>query len=308
MSSHNTNKAYDESTLVSVVIPVYNRTQPLKRALASVLAQTHAKLEVIVVDDGSTEDLKRVVDELNDERITFIRNEKNTNANVCRNIGIQKASGKFIAMMDSDDEWMPEHIALRLQFMAQTGADGCFGSHFVDNGSERIPAVSRHRNEKESMADYLLSDGIAQTSTHFYKAECAKQLRWDEELNRHQDYDYSIRFAQKFDFRPCISCTCIVYWEKGVRRAESYRSQMKFIEKHKSSISPRVYNLYHCRNFFNVVDREDMEPSIVEHYRRESYRYPDHITRMEFMAVVGHRQPVWKRLLLRIKFALIVLR
>src|SRR5690606_12515276 len=152
MSSHNTNKAYDESTLVSVVIPVYNRAQPLKRALASVLAQTHAKLEVIVVDDGSTEDLKRVVDELNDERITFIRNEKNTNANVCRNIGIQKASGKFIAMMDSDDEWMPEHIALRLQFMAQTGADGCFGSHFVDNGSERIPAVSRHRNEKESMA------------------------------------------------------------------------------------------------------------------------------------------------------------
>jgi glycosyltransferase involved in cell wall biosynthesis len=261
---------------------------------------------VLVVDDGSTEDMKRVIDELNDERITFIRNEKNTNANVCRNIGIQRAAGTYIAMMDSDDEWLSDHITVRLAFMQHTKADGCYGSHFVDNGQERIPALSRNRQAKESMVDYLLSDGIAQTSTYFFKAECAKQLLWDEGLKRHQDYDYSVRFAQKFDFKPCVNCTCIVYWEKGVRRSESFKSQIRFIEKHKASISPRVYNQYHSRHFFSVVDRDDIEPSIVEHYRRESYRYPHHVTRTEFISVAGHRAPTWKRFLMRIKFALLV--
>jgi glycosyltransferase involved in cell wall biosynthesis len=304
--STTTHIQYDGNALVSVVIPVYNRVVPLKRALKSVVAQTYKNLEVLVVDDGSTEDMKSVVDEFQDVRITFLRNQINTNANVCRNIGIQKATGTYIAMMDSDDEWLAEHIAVRLAFMQQSKADGCYGSHYVDNGHERIPAISRTRRANESMADYLLSDGIAQTSTYFLKAECAKQLLWDEELKRHQDYDFSVRFSQKFDFKPCVNCTCVVHWEKGVRRSESFTSQMRFIEKHKSSISPRIYNQYHYRNFFSVVDREDIESSIVEHYRRESYRYPHHVTRTEFMSVAGHRAPALKRLLLRIKFALLV--
>jgi len=293
---------------VSVVIPVYNREAELRRAIRSALAQTIDDIEVLVVDDCSEIDLnKLVIEPLNDNRIRFFRIENKGYANVCRNRGVREARGEYVAMLDSDDEWLAEHLEKRIEFIEASAVDGLFGSHILDNSLEKTRVISRKMKSNESMADYLLTNGTAVTPTHFYKSSCAKQVEWDESLKRHQDYDFSIRFAEKFRFVPFQELTCIVHWAKGERRAESFESQMLFIEKHKSKISPRVYNQYHNKAFFQAVGASGVSPQIIAHYRRESARFPDQLTLVEYLAVMGYKKSALVRLFYRLKFAVRIL-
>ncbi|MBL4651467.1 MAG: glycosyltransferase family 2 protein [Flavobacteriales bacterium] len=95
---------------VSVIIPVYNRSKDLIRAIRSVQNQTVQEFEVLVVDDKSEENIEKIVNEFADSRLKyFLNTSENSNANVCRNIGFDNAAGDYIAMLDSDDEWLPNH-------------------------------------------------------------------------------------------------------------------------------------------------------------------------------------------------------
>src|SRR5688572_14374271 len=88
---------------VTVVIPVYNRAQAVRRAIASVLAQTFQDFEIVVVDDGSTDDSVRSVESFDDPRIRMIRHEGNLGGSVARNTGITAAVAPYVAFLDSDD-------------------------------------------------------------------------------------------------------------------------------------------------------------------------------------------------------------
>src|SRR5688500_18381722 len=99
--------------LVSVIIPTYNRAGMLRRALQSVCAQTHAHLEVILVDDGSTDDTELVVRDFEDHRFSYIR-QSNSGAPAARNAGIGRARGEFVAFLDSDDERLPDKVTAQL--------------------------------------------------------------------------------------------------------------------------------------------------------------------------------------------------
>jgi glycosyltransferase involved in cell wall biosynthesis len=96
--------------LVSVVIPVYNRAHLLGRAIRSVLAQTFQNLELVVVDDGSTDGSAGAVAPFEDPRIRVIRLPRNRGVSRARNIGIQDARGHLVAFLDSDDEWLPDKL------------------------------------------------------------------------------------------------------------------------------------------------------------------------------------------------------
>src|SRR5690606_19535755 len=87
------------------------RAGTLGKAIASVRNQTYSNIELIVVDDGSTDDTPSVIEEFADSRLTFIRHERNLGASAARNTGIEAARGRYIAFLDSDDEWLPERIA-----------------------------------------------------------------------------------------------------------------------------------------------------------------------------------------------------
>lgn len=106
-----------DNPLVSVIIPVYNRAELLPRTLKSVVSQTYKDIEIIVVDDGSTEDIKSVVDIFNDSRIKYIKHSKNEGLSKARNTGMKIARGDFIAFLDSDDEYLPEKIEKQVRFL-----------------------------------------------------------------------------------------------------------------------------------------------------------------------------------------------
>lgn len=98
---------------VSVVIPTYNRAHLVGRAIQSVLNQTYQDFEIIVVDDGSTDNTEEVVKSFNDPRIRYIRHDQNRGGSAARNTGIKMARGEYIAFQDSDDEWLPEKLESR---------------------------------------------------------------------------------------------------------------------------------------------------------------------------------------------------
>ena len=104
---------------VSVIIPVYNRSDQLKRAIKSVINQSHQDFEIIVIDDCSDTakyNIKEIVSEYKDDRIIYIRNEINRGVSYSRNIGIVKSKFDYIAFLDSDDEWLPKKLENQLSF------------------------------------------------------------------------------------------------------------------------------------------------------------------------------------------------
>src|SRR5436190_11375249 len=100
-------------TLVSVVIPTFDRSSAVTSAIDSVLGQSHRDLEVIVVDDGSTDDTAQVLAARYGEepRVTYLR-QSNRGVAAARNAGLDRARGSVIAFIDSDDVWQPWHLAL----------------------------------------------------------------------------------------------------------------------------------------------------------------------------------------------------
>jgi glycosyltransferase involved in cell wall biosynthesis len=114
--------------LVSVVIPTYNRGSLIGETLESVFAQTYPRLEVIVVDDGSTDDTEAVVARFGG-RVVYIH-QRNQGLAASRNVGLARATGEFVAWQDSDDLWNPEKTAVQLGYLRRRPDVVCIGSDF----------------------------------------------------------------------------------------------------------------------------------------------------------------------------------
>ena len=100
---------------ISVIIPTYNRSATLERAIQSVLNQSFPALEIIVVDDASTDNTSEILEKYS-EKIHLIINQRNSGVSFSRNAGIQKARGEWIAFLDSDDQWEPSKLEKQKQF------------------------------------------------------------------------------------------------------------------------------------------------------------------------------------------------
>ncbi|MCK5177967.1 MAG: glycosyltransferase family 2 protein, partial [Candidatus Omnitrophica bacterium] len=103
------------NSCVSVIMPVYNTKTYLGTALDSVLKQSWVDFEIIIVDDGSTDNTKKLANDFNDERIRYVRHEQNKGEAASRNTGIKLAKGDYIASQDSDDEWLPGKLARQVE-------------------------------------------------------------------------------------------------------------------------------------------------------------------------------------------------
>jgi glycosyltransferase involved in cell wall biosynthesis len=178
----------------SVVIPVYNRASVLGAAIRSVFAQGEQDFEIIVVDDGSRDNPAAIVQRLGDRRVTCIRQE-NRGGGAARNAGIDCAQGRFIAFLDSDDEFLPQHLAGMRRLLAGSTNLACYAPVLVDRGEGRLSVKPpRALAEGEHMADYLLCDrGFVPTSALVVPAGYAKSVRYDATLSYCQDTDFAIR-------------------------------------------------------------------------------------------------------------------
>ncbi|BCH28538.1 hypothetical protein MesoLjLc_04680 [Mesorhizobium sp. L-8-10] len=186
-------------TKVSVVIPVFNRQEKTARAVASVLAQDVAELEVVVVDDGS--ETPFTLAEV-DDRVRIIRHPENRGAAAARNTAIREAAGEWLAFLDSDDVWLPGKLARQLDF-AEADAAGngarppaCYATGFVLGN----PATGKRRRlipiESGSASDFAAACWFCPGSTMLMHRDTARAIGpIDTTLPRLEDLDWFLRFG-----------------------------------------------------------------------------------------------------------------
>jgi glycosyltransferase involved in cell wall biosynthesis len=119
LSQDGTNPSPDSSPLFSVVVPAFNSARTVAAAVASALSQTVSELEVVVVDDGSTDDTAEIVGRIEDPRVRLV-SQPNRGLSAARNAGIARARGRYVALLDSDDLYMPNYLALSLDALEST--------------------------------------------------------------------------------------------------------------------------------------------------------------------------------------------
>lgn len=230
---------------ISVVIPTYNRSEEIVRAIKSVLAQIYLPTEIWIIDDCSEEDILGVVNQFNDARIKYRRLDKKVNANVARNLGANLSTSQFIAFLDSDDEWKCNHLSDFLENYDPI-YDGYFSSAQIQRDKNLPPTdkLSRSLEDFDSPLDFLLDGGFAQTSSFIISKSAFSHCAFDEGLKRHQDYDFFIRFYQSFKWKQLNHYSVIIHWEVGRVVTRDYLSEMIFIKRNRDIISPRVYKRY----------------------------------------------------------------
>ncbi|QAU33634.1 glycosyltransferase family 2 protein [Janthinobacterium sp. 17J80-10] len=190
--------------LVSVIIPTFNRGNLIARALHSVLRQTYQNLEVIVVDDGSTDDTEAVVAAIGDQRIRYLRSSTRLGAAAARNIGIAEARGNFISFQDSDDEWLCQKLEKQMDAFLSAGEDvGVVFSGFFrlqGNRANYFPAKAQQRKNGHIL-DVLLYENFITTQSTVVRKECFSAVgAFDEKMPRLQDWELFIRIAKKYKF------------------------------------------------------------------------------------------------------------
>lgn len=186
---------------VSVVLPTYNRESTIVRSVNSVLAQSYTDLELIVVDNGSTDRTHELLTAIEDKRMQVVLYDKERGACAARNAGIGMASGQFIAFQDSDDEWDKEKLQIQMNaFDADVDCVFCNAYRIFEGkgyGAKMVP----ERIPEFPSRDLLQSHSLVSTQTLIVRAKCLSEEHFDTKMPRLQDYDLVIRLAEKYRFR-----------------------------------------------------------------------------------------------------------
>lgn len=201
--------------LVSVVIPVYNREDTIKRSVDSVLCQTYSNLEVIIVDDGSTDNTVKMINEYDDSRIRLIRQKERGGANRARNIGIANSKGEYIAFQDSDDEWLPDKLCIQIEQMELQGYMACYSPYnlYEEGIISTVPFyydnIDKYRINLRKTLTKHNAVGIPTLIIRQRVLELLEKQYFDESMPRLQDYDFVIRIAKCIELgyvnRPLVS-------------------------------------------------------------------------------------------------------
>lgn len=245
----------DSQPAVAVIIPTYNRAHVIGRALRSVLNQTFKNLEVIVVDDGSTDDTQKLVESFVDPRVRYLRCEANQGATAARNLGIKNTSAEFIAFQDSDDEWLCEKLEKQMAVFAQAGDNiGVVYCGFfrVDGKKAAYYPSDAVLKKTGNVLESLLRGNFVTTQAAVVRRECFRSSgMFDERLPRYQDWELFIRLAKHYEFI-CVDEPLLLAYYSPVSITASERSLpvalRMILEKHQDVYSQnrRIHCMHRC--------------------------------------------------------------
>jgi glycosyltransferase involved in cell wall biosynthesis len=188
--------------LVSVIIPAYNAARFVAQAVESVLAQSYRPVEILVIDDGSTDDTARVLEPYRDA-IRYIR-QPNGGPSRARNNGLAHARGELIAFLDADDVWLPDKLSRQVRCLEESPAVGVVHCDTY-NLDEQSGARSRRATPRDDFAGNcyarLFRGNQVTYSTVVIRRECLDRVGpMDERYTHAEDYDLLLRLARRFPF------------------------------------------------------------------------------------------------------------
>ena len=183
---------------ISVIIPTYNRKNTLPRAVESVLNQTYKPIEIIVVDDGSTDGTKEWFSEM--YPLVHYTYQVNSGVSSARNTGINSARGNWIALLDSDDEWLPDKLELQVKLL-QNNAElrFCHTNEIWIRNGVRINQMKKHQKYGGNIFNKCLDICRISPSSSLFHTSVIKDVGlFDESLNVCEDYDLWLRITAKY--------------------------------------------------------------------------------------------------------------
>lgn len=186
-----------EAGLVSIIMPSYNTAPYIKQTIQSVLDQTYANWELIIVDDCSTDNTNEVVDTIKDCRIHYFKNEKNSGAAISRNKALREAKGQWIAYLDSDDLWMPEKLEKQIKFMEENGYVFSYTNYEeidVDGYKTGVKVTGPKKITKTGMFNYCWPGCL----TVMYDANKIGLIQI-EDIKKNNDYAMWLKVCRKAD-------------------------------------------------------------------------------------------------------------
>jgi glycosyltransferase involved in cell wall biosynthesis len=236
--------------LVSAIIPTYNRSRDLRIAVGTALAQTYpaSALEIIVVDDGSTDDTAAVVGELGD-RVRYLK-KANGGVSSARNHGMAAARGDYLALLDSDDEWLPTHVAEQAEFLDRHPDFGLVITDVARMDEQRRDFEIFHRREFIPVDGWVLpyvlrNPALAPASAMLTRAVYEDVGGFDETLRTAEDLDFHLRIALRWQIGVIEKpLTRAMRGHEGLSAlARTYRDYLdvveRFVAQHRDAIAPR---------------------------------------------------------------------
>ncbi|MDZ4199064.1 MAG: glycosyltransferase family 2 protein [Kiritimatiellia bacterium] len=185
--------------LLSVILPFYNNAATLDMAVRSVLRQTVTNLELILIDDGSTDNSQALAQRWKDPRIRLFQNEQNLGVSRTRNRGLDLMRGEFMAPMDADDRWFRHRLEWTLQKLRENPALGICGGRALWKGWSPFPFVCRLPWGPDAVQAYLLYGMPSPHGSLLFRASLIRErgARYPEHLKAAVDYDFYRQCAQE---------------------------------------------------------------------------------------------------------------
>lgn len=210
----------------SVIIPAYNIENYIGLTLKSVLAQTFNDYEVVIVDDGSVDGTSRIVEAFNSPKIRLI-NQDNGGVSKARNTGIQNARGRYIAFLDGDDYWYPDHLQKAFDFFQKRNGVSAYFARFYNMPYGCIP--ERHQKFSDTVR-YIGARGLyfMQPSCSVFSRELLLSLPlWEEGMKFAEDGLYWVRLLRKTRLVGIGGTVSVIYFidrESSAMNSEGYRT------------------------------------------------------------------------------------
>lgn len=247
------------SPCFSIVIPTFNRSTSVLNTLQSCFSQTNSDFEVIIVDDGSTDDTQAVLATIEDPRLVVVH-QLNAGPAAARNHGMRVAKGDYIAFLDSDDSWYPGFLDAASTMIEEQGDVVLYGQIIVDRGVGRYwVKPDRPLGGEESIYDYLyVHGGFIQTSTMVIPQQLGKNVQWDEAVTFGDNDQFAIdcwRTGIAFCMLPkpftlyadIVSDDALSQLPIYAGKSEKYTNFFRWMSTQKSFMSPRAWAGYQAR-------------------------------------------------------------
>lgn len=221
--------------LVSVVIPSYNRANYIGATIESVLGQTYRNIEIIVIDDGSTDNTEDVVSKYL-PKVKYIK-QKNSERGASRNHGLRLAKGEFISFLDSDDLWLPNKIETDLEFFSNNSSIGVIYTDAVqiDAQSYEIKLLKAER-VKGKITERLLANNFVLMATHLIRTQLIRNIGGfleERELSGSEDWEMWVRLSTitEFAYLPKVTAKIRTHSANTMSDADGMNRSMSYALK-----------------------------------------------------------------------------
>lgn len=281
----------NNSPKVSVIIPTYNRAHLIERSINSVLHQTFDDLELIVVDDASTDNTSSVISKITDKRLRYFRNEKNIGPSKSRNKGIELAKGELIAFQDSDDEWCRDKLEKQINLLNSSSSEAaavyCGMEFFNFETREKIGEDLREVDFREVFKNGLHFLTPANVTVLIKKEVLNEVGKFDERLHAMEDTELAIRVSKKYIYGFVKEALVKVTRNHNqlTANAKNYTEAKEIIyEKHKDYLSNKILFAL-CKDVANYHILKGNYKKANE-FVKNSFRYNVNVkTVLQFLAI-----------------------